>query len=75
MGGSLQVQKIKQTVIELSETTDLNETFLMSQFGILTQLTGGDNAPYEEIQNLFIQMINESNFSEDNLINFAFNFQ
>ena len=73
MGGSLQVQKIKQTVIELSETTDLNETFLMSQFGILTQLTGGDNAPYEEIQNLFIQMINESNFSEDNLINFAFN--
>ena len=44
MGGSLQVQKIKQTVIELSETTDLNETFLMSQFGILTQLTGGDNA-------------------------------
>lgn len=73
MGGSLQVQKIKQTVIELSETTDLNETFLMSQFGILTQLTGGDNAPYEEIQNLFIQMIKESNFSEDNLINFAFN--
>ena len=73
MGGSLQVQKIKQTVIELSETTDLNETFLMSQFGILTQLIGGDNAPYEEIQNLFIQMINESNFSEDNLINFAFN--
>lgn len=75
MGNNLDSQKISKIIVDLSETTDLNDEFLNSEFKKLITETGGEKQPYLEIQKIFFMLSkNQSaNFSEQNILNFAFN--
>lgn len=73
MGNSLPIDKISNSITELSETTDLNENFLFTQFQSLIQLLERNELPFDDIQNVFNNLVTKSNFCEQNLINFAYN--
>lgn len=73
MGNSLPIDKITNSITELSETTDLNENFLLTQFQSLIQLLERNELPFDDIQNVFNNLVTKSNFCEQNLINFAYN--
>ena len=73
MGNSLPVDKISNSITELSETTDLNEKFLFTQFQSLIQLLERNELPFDDIQNVFNNLVTKSNFCEQNLINFTYN--
>lgn len=71
MGNTLQVDKIVNIMTELSETTDMNEKFLIKQFNALNELTNENNTPYETIRDLFIKFT--QNLDNENIVNFANN--
>lgn len=73
MGNSLPIDKITNYISELSETTDLNENFLLTQFQSLFQLIERNELPFDDIQKIFNDLGTKSNFCKENLINFAHN--
>ena len=75
MGNNLDTQKISSLILELSESSDLNAKFLINNFNNLIELTGGQHQPYQQIKDLFFELIksNPENFSYNHLVNFGNN--
>jgi hypothetical protein len=71
MGNKIDTIKIKQNIGEISETSDVNESFLKTEFKTLYELINSNIKNNNDLQKVFIDIFSELN--EDSIINFSKN--
>jgi len=71
MGNKIESPKIKQIILEISETTEINTTFLKSEFNNLFELIGNQIKSRKELERVVVEIILELN--DESILNFLQN--